>query len=389
MITIALHTRAHSERLARLLEKEGMKVKVTESSLSSVYPDTVELKIEEEDFPAALRIIENIEIFPLEEEDNETQGQPRLRAKDILLGKKPQKKGRKPLIILPVDFSEYSLLAARVAFHIAKNHDAKIVLLHAFVLPSPTDNLSLSPDTIAYEPKDVELDLTLEETAKEQMKNFSKKLKELIKDGEIPPVTFSSEILEGLPETVINDYARGKDPLLIVMGTRGSDKKDRELLGSITAEVLDTCRFPVFTVPETRDHLFMPAEIHDVVFFCNLDGDDLVAMNHLFRIFPDSHFHITFIHIPTRRERLLPPGDISSVDSLVEYCKIKFKDYSFSSKKLPPEKVKELFTTDDLKGVHFIILPNKRRNALIRLFNPSLAHRLLFHADIPMMALPV
>jgi nucleotide-binding universal stress UspA family protein len=36
-----------------------------------------------------------------------------------------------------------------------------------------------------------------------------------------------------------------------------------------------------------------------------------------------------------------------------------------------------------------IVVPNKKKNLLSRVFNPGLAHRLLFHADIPMLVIPV
>lgn len=41
------------------------------------------------------------------------------------------------------------------------------------------------------------------------------------------------------------------------------------------------------------------------------------------------------------------------------------------------------------RHIDFIVVSNKKKNMFARLFNPSLAHRLLFHADIPMMAIPV
>ncbi len=39
--------------------------------------------------------------------------------------------------------------------------------------------------------------------------------------------------------------------------------------------------------------------------------------------------------------------------------------------------------------IDLIAMPNRKKSVFARLFNPSLAHRLLFHADIPMMVIPV
>ncbi|MCH5246921.1 MAG: universal stress protein [Muribaculaceae bacterium] len=390
VITIALHTPSHSARVAKLLEKEGIEVKLSEKVLPGVSGENpVELQIKIEDIESALRIIENLEIFPLEGDEKGHRVSKKKKPKDLLLGKRVERKSSKPIVLVPVDFSEYSLMAARIAFHIAQKHKAKIVLLHAFVLPSRTDNLSLSPDLATYDPEDIELEMTLEETAKQQMTTFADKLKNEIKNGTIPAIKFDTEILEGLPETVILDFSRENEPLLIVMGTRGADKKERELIGSVTAEVLDNCRYPAFTIPETTAPLVLPKEIKEVIFFCNLDKEDIDAMNTLHRIFPDCHFHITLIHIPMRRERFLPSPEIESTSRLADYFKIKYNGYTFESRDLSAEEVKQMLTGEDLSGVQFIVIPNKRRNALVRLFNPSLAHRLLFHADIPMMVIPV
>lgn len=387
-LTIALHTDAHAQRLARLLEKEGIKVTITPVTLKTKFSEMpVAMEIDVNDMGAALRIIENLEIFRLDGEEDVPSAKSRKSAKDLFKAKKPAPKNNKPVIVLPVDFSDYSFLAARFAFPLAKKHNARIVLVHAYVIPSRTDNLSFTPETLAFEPQDMELDITLEETAKEQMKNFTARLRDYIKDGIIPPVKFDVEILEGLPETVINDYARDTEPMLIVMGTRGANKKERELVGSITAEVLDTVRFPVFTVPETSKNSL--ASLRQVAFFCNLDNDDITALNTLSRIFPDEQFHITFYHISSRKDKLMLYSPDSSLKKLTTYCRTKFAGYTFDAKELDTNDAKKLFRERKLADVSFIVIPNKRRHALARLFNPGLAHRLLFHVDIPMMVVPV
>jgi nucleotide-binding universal stress UspA family protein len=39
--------------------------------------------------------------------------------------------------------------------------------------------------------------------------------------------------------------------------------------------------------------------------------------------------------------------------------------------------------------VSLICVPNKKRTVFARVFNPSIAHKILFRADIPMMVIPV
>lgn len=390
-LTIALHTPDHADRLRRLLDKEGIAVDIVPVSLPQPLTQMpVAMEIDVDDVSAALRVIENLEIFKL---DDDTQAvepeQSRRLPRTLLRQSRPARKESTPLIILPVDFSDYSFMAARFAFPLAVKHGARVVLLHAYVLPSPTDNLPLQPDPTLFGASEAAIDKAVEETAKEQMKRFKARLLDYIKEGIIPPAKFDTEIREGLPETVINEYARDNNPMLIVMGTRGANKKERELIGSITAEVLDTNRFPVFTIPETTKSAILQAGQREVAFFCNLDNDDITVMNTLYKLFPDEQFHITFYHLESRSFRTGVSEPASSLKKMEQYCKAKFAGYTFASTVLQPDRMRAMFSTPKPENVNFIVLPNKRKHALARLFNPGLAHRLLFHADIPMMAVPV
>ena len=39
--------------------------------------------------------------------------------------------------------------------------------------------------------------------------------------------------------------------------------------------------------------------------------------------------------------------------------------------------------------VDLIAVPNRKRNIVSRLFNPSIAHKVLFQSDVPMIVVPV
>lgn len=389
-ISIGLHTGAHAERLSQLLANEGVNVDLVPITIDGLtIENPVRMEIDLEMLPKALRIIENIEIFNLDNEKSSLQVKPKKTAKDIFLGKKSSTSGDKGNIIVPVDFSDYSLRATHFAFHVAKKLGARITLLNAYILPSATDNFSLSPDTLAFEPCDMEVDLTIEETAKAQMQNLTAQLRNDIKEGIIPPVKFTVEIQEGLPEAVINEYAREIDTLLIIMGTRGANKKNRELVGSITAEVLDTSRFPVITIPETIKKDQDPDKVKNVAFFCNLDNDDIGALNFMNRIFPDTKFSVSIYYITSRKDKFNLINSNDSLKKLTTYCRSKFSDYTFTSHEIQPKEAKDLFIDGQITDIDFILVPNKRRHALARLFNPGLAHRLLFVADFAMLVVPV
>lgn len=367
LITVAIHTYERAVELKNLLESEGVTATLQNVNLSHpVVASGVRVRIRERDLPLALRVIENTEIFVSE---------PRSRQGH-----------EKQSILVPVDFSPYSLHACDLAFHLAKSLRTGITLLHSFVDPSLSASLQLS-DALNYDSATSEIRDALEKEAGANMRSLSESLKNRIKQGILPPVKFSTRISEGVPEEVIVSYARHTDPMLIVMGTRGADTKERELVGSVTAEVLDTCRYPVFTVPADT-HLGYIEDIRHIVFFCTLDQEDILALDRLARVLPGSCARITLANIPSKKQS----GDSATAPfkALEKYCCEHYPDFSFSIRifhhKEAESRFKEFLSG---AGIDLIVVPNKKKNIFSRIFNPGLAHRLLFRADIPMMVMPV
>ncbi len=402
-VTVALHTRDHADRLRRLLKHEGVSADLVAARLSHKLTDhPIEVRVNEDDIPAVLRIIENIEIFPLydeateaditedREENDGVERQMSRATRRVGLRRKTviNRRSQEKTILVPVDFSEYSFTAARLAFDMASGHGASIVLLYAYVAPSRTDSFSITPDSGFLDIGAEEVAMEIDKVAKRKMEDFSERIKEYIKTGVIPAVKFTTEVYEGLAEEVILEYARNVSPMLIVMGTRGADKKESDMIGSVTAEVLDSCRSVAFTVPESM-RLPIPKEgMRQVAFFANLDNDDFSVLDKVHELFPTSPFHINLVYAGRKKGRA--EGNDREMEMLLDYCKVHYPGYVFDAKTVSGVGDIENFEKmQQERPMEMIIIPNKRKNALARLFNPGLAHRLLFHCDIPMLAVPV
>ena len=367
LITVAIHTYDRALALKSLLEREGVEVTLQNVNLSNpVVSAGVRVRIHETDLPMALRIIENKELFT--NEINEPTEE-------------------KPVILVPIDFSDYSTRACEIAFRLAARHRTTITLLHSYNDPFFTNRIQLNDDLTYETPSDTaETRIEAERAARQLMDNFSNRLISKIKSGELPVVKFNSVITDGIPEECINNFAKDHSPMLIVMGTRGADTKERELVGSVTAEVLDTCRVPVFTVPDSVD-------IHDcslltnVILFSNFDQEDILALDALFRLLPDQTLNVTLVKIPYKKRTQV---DNESLNALGTYCTTHYPDHKFAIDTLSISSVDADFTRITAeRNVNLIAVPNKKKNIFARLFNPGIAHRLLFHSDIPMMVIPV
>lgn len=368
LITLAIHTIEKALPIKNLLESEGIYVELNNVNLSSPQVAAgVRIRIKESDLPLALRIVENIEIFSFPK------------------GEAPQE----GVVLVPTDFSAYSDKAARLAAYVAPRTNASVMLLHSYLAPSTLPGIQPS-DNYDLEVMDAEEVTTLEKDSEKMMADYLDKVRGWIKSGDIPAVKFDSYVTEGIPEEVILDYARSHTPQMVVMGTRGADRKGAEMIGSVTAEVLDSCRLPAFTVPENVDLTTLEKDMK-VAFICNLDQEDMIALDTLYRTLHETMKEVTLIHVPGRRVRNLnDPRVVRSQNNLLTYCREHFDGCKFEIRTVSLDTL-----IDDFRDImkendyQLICVPNKKRTVFARVFNPSIAHKILFRADVAMMVIPV
>lgn len=364
-VTVAIHTYEKAVELRSLLESEGIEVMLNNVNLEqpSVSPG-IRVRIAESDLPLALRIIENHEVFstPALEESHDSH-----------------------YILVPVDFGDFTIETVKVAAKVAEKHKATITLLHSYIDPYIDGSFQLN-DSLNYDIIDAEARNQISNAAHNAMSKLMHEVRDGMKSGEIAAVKFKSEIVEGVPEDAIVSYARQYPPLITVMGTRGADKKEKEMIGSVAAEVLDECRFPTMTLPQNLDENY---KIKKVIFFCNEDQQDILAMDNLVRLLPGLKAEITMVAIGQQRRWSSRPR--RGIDILTDYFSNNYPAFTFKG-----ESIDSRHAIDRVRQLHadskydLIVIPNKRKkNILGRIFNPSLAHRIIFSADIPMLVIPV
>ena len=274
LITIAIHTYEKAVILKTLLEKEDITAVLHNVNLiQPVVSSGVRVRIHEEDLPLALKIIESSSILK--------------QGGDEALGN---------TVFIPVDFSEYSAKACFIGFDLAYRLGGDVVLFHTFLDQKYAGIFPLDSDEYETDSKEVSSRAEVEHRANEKMNNLKSMIKKEITEGNIPDVEFTSIVTEGIPESEIIDYSKEIDPAVIVMGTRGKSKKEADLMGSVTAEVLDADKYPVFTVPEnmTVSHI---EEIRNIVFFSNLKRQDLLSFDVFARLFNWQGLNVTIIPI--------------------------------------------------------------------------------------------
>lgn len=372
LITVAIHTCDRAVELKQQLEAEGIPVALQNVNLEHpTISSGMRVRIPESDLPLALRIIENREIFRSYDEEHRQTDRS---------------------FLVPVDFTDYSLQAACVAFRIAQAHKGEIVLLNSYIDPYLGSNMQLT-DALTFDiSAEADARRKVEQSAHAQMRHFVARIRELIKNGTIPPVKFTTTVVEGVAEDAIDEYAKLNTPYMIVMGTRGTERKAAEMIGSVSAEVINRCRCTVLTIPETFSSTGQGSP-HKVLFLSNFDQGDILALDTVARIFQRSDAEVLLAQVDGRRrilDRINTPAQ-EEVDRLVTYCSKNYPRFTFKSMSVTVDRnLETLRKVLSDNEVDMIVIPHRHRRSILgRLLNHGLTQQLILGTDCPMLVIRV
>ncbi len=356
LVTLAIRTYQRAQMIKTVLEESGIETVI--HNLNLEHPEMavgVRVRIKESDLPRALKIVEEME-SAWEEET------PKVKVQQILI---------------PIDFTDQVPQAVDFAFHFADVLGAEVVFLHAYF--SPAFTISSNHDLSTYSISDSELLRRIISSANADVDNMSNLIQSRIDKGELPNVPFSFELKEGVPEDQILDYCKKHNPTLVVMGTHGK-KIDNELIGSVTAEVMESCLSPVFAVP-IQMKMESPSEIKRIAFLTNFDQKDLIAIDRAISLFTSDKLEIYFVHATEKNE---PWSEIMLAG---------IKDYFANHYPNLITHYALLGSTDTLnllddylaqQKINVLAFNTRRRNIFVRLFHPGLAYKMVLHSDTPL-----
>jgi nucleotide-binding universal stress UspA family protein len=135
-------------------------------------------------------------------------------------------------IVAAVDGSAESLVAAHYAIEMAKVTGANVVALNVILLPE-------------YIPEDVQKRLKEELMARGQAS-----MEQIVKDAENAGVNLQNAVIDTTASVVntICDYAVKANAGMIIVGTRGTGRIAKVMLGSVAAGIARTANCPVLVV---------------------------------------------------------------------------------------------------------------------------------------------
>lgn len=367
-ITLVVHTPERASHLAGILSFHGIENRLVEvTGIPGMSKAPLKVEVPAGSLPLALRILESGEDYS---------------SAQIMI----KMAGMSGFLLIPVDFSPKSFSAVSIGFRLAAKLGLKPVILHAWLAPAFDDaqaEFEDAPEENLTDITQAEESVEISRLVNKKLHSFEADIRKKISDGEIPDIKFSSTLIEGVAEEVILEYCRLNSPSMVVMATRDRESKASDLIGSVAAEVVDSCRVPVITIPSNCGVNF--DNIRNFVLFCSLDKNDVATMRSLMKSF----------NYPVCSVYLVPLSEKISDAQLAKLHELK----SFFMNNYPTARFHEYIANrefcsdvDSLVSEHEIglmIVPNKKSNVFSRIFKPTLAHRCLFQHDMPMLFIPV
>lgn len=274
-------------------------------------------------------------------------------------------------ILFPTDFSNAAENAYVYALKMAERLEASITVFHAY-------EVLHFPDWVEGTMNMADLNQKIMLGEFEEFREQIELLKRIAQEHHLADtkVDYSLTASDHVVDSILEEVKKSEADL-IVMGTAGASGLKELFFGSVATKVLEAVNCPVFVVPESATYRgierigltidYKPGElaiIHQSLAIARLLGGHLHCL------------HVDVFDADTLKERLF------------EYEKI-FKDEKGISFHVHYDLDIEKGILEFMKinQMDVVMMRAQRRNKLKELFSFSIARRIAYHTDIPLIAL--
>lgn len=364
IVTLTTCTYSRAQLIKARLESEGIECFLAHTNLIQADIATgVEVKISEADINEAYFLLEQMKSLSGE-------------------GKRETLKKMRAIrrILVPVDFSETSINACSFALGLAQKLKAEVKLLHSYFNPIISTEPYLEGQTVNYLMDS--LVGTVEKEARKKISELRDNLKLQIRKENIRNVKVSYSLERGIPENVILNSIQTYKPGIVIMGSRGTKQNTNSYIGNVTKKVIDHAEIPVLLIPEKS--IFSGMEyMTNVLYATNFERSDFKAMRKLFTLIRPFDMHVHVVHISVNDAKSL---DQARMESLNKHVDEFYPDYKVSCDVIRREDIIQgLQEYIEKHEIDLIALTTRKRGVIERLFNPSIAKKMVFHSYIPVL----
>jgi nucleotide-binding universal stress UspA family protein len=357
LVTIVVLPYSKAQMLKSLLEQEDIECILEDINLIEEGTESVKVKILDKNIKNAVPVLENFlgkkhEILKTTDKENDH-------------------------LLVPVDFSVGSLKTCKLAFNIAAHLKVKLVFMHCYI--NPVVHSVPYADVYVYDSSLLARMDDAEKTANENFAKFITRLVHEIGQSKWEEVETDFIIKSGYPDEDILAYAEKNNSRLIVMGTGG---KAGIVLGSVTADIVYNSTAPVLVIPEKSPEKEV-YEFKKVLYATNFDEKDFSVMDKLTELMKPFDIKVYCVHVGKKESS---DWDKAKLKGMKDIFNSKYGDKYFECRLVVGDDILETlekFIVDE--EIDILSLTTHKRNMISRLFNPSIARKMVFHSNTPLL----
>ncbi|MDX1461832.1 MAG: universal stress protein [Marinirhabdus sp.] len=276
-------------------------------------------------------------------------------------------------ILVPTDFSSHSENALRAAASIAKEQQAKLVVVHM---------AGISDSHLSKEEASSALESVF------YMKLSEKRFAEFLDQPYLDGLTVTEAIKKHKNFTELNDVAKEVSADLIVMSSHGSSGLQELLLGSNTEKVVRTSDIPVLVIKETLTDF----KINTAVFASDFTLETVEAFKKARNWCATFNASMNMVYVNT-------PGP--EFRSSQEIDEVLFRFFEALGSEDPSEQVNQVAIVSDYKiedgifnysqmiDADIIAMPTHGRKGLSHVLKGSLSEDIANHAVKPVLTIKI
>ena len=265
-------------------------------------------------------------------------------------------------IFVPVNFSDYALNAVQYAVKLG----LKIPSVISLISCQPPLNDSEEPKAPISEQALIDL---------------KRKVEEELTPEQRQSINLLIRLEHGYPEDVLVSISNKEEPDAIIMGTCSKGDTIKELLGSVTSDIIKNARVPVLAVPANSD--IDTNKISNILFVSDFGSSDYRSLHKLIRLITPFQTQIFAVHF---KPSIPDKWDKERLEEMRLYCHQTYRNYEINFSFINGDDfITELDNFIVNNNIDLIAMTRHKRNMISKLLHPSITRKILFHTDIPLL----
>jgi len=271
--------------------------------------------------------------------------------------------------LIPLNFEPYTVNAIRYSMLLAQRFETEITLLHAYTPLYDSDIEESNVD---------DFKINSHQRALEQLNKLQKASLSI---PELKNLRIKSKVIDGYPEDVIPAFCEEYSPDLVIMGTCSKGETIKELLGSVTLDVIKKVQYPVLAVP--KDYVLNINKLNNVFFLTDFSKGQYTSLHKLVRLLMSFD---TVIHNVQYCAGGKEKADDVLLNEYLDYCNSTYRNQLMMCEYIYGENILSASKAYiEENNIDLLAITRQKRNLISKILHPSLTKTMLFNVEIPML----